>query len=720
MIPGDPGAGSLPTIEMPAGQRPHNPEFQSSGNSHDQAAVVDARAVLAEHPEWADKKSIVLDLAYEEYCQRREAGAAIDPDEFCGRFPTYRSSLQRLLGVHQFLQENPHLLTTPGADIWPAPGQTFLGYSLIRQLGRGSFARVFLATEPALGGRQVALKVSRLGADEARTLGKLNHPNVVPINTALTDPVTRLSVICMPYLGSATLCDVLDRVLAGAAPESAGVFDEALQAPVDDTSAASRRRFRGTYVDGVLRIGVQLAGALAFVHGLGICHRDLKPSNVLLADDGRPMLLDFNLSFDRQTADNRLGGTLAYMPPEQLLATDPGSKGDPALVDGRSDIFSLGIILYELLAGRHPFGPLSAKMSSQQVRHWLLEKQRGRVLDLRLANPRVDYKLARLVERCLAYEPADRPQSPSELATGLRRALSWRRRTARWGARHRRRVAAVVGVLAVMAGLTVYAFAQRPPYSVREFQAGLATYRQGDYQGAVERFNRSLAAAPGSADVLFARGRAHQQFGALDLALADYHAAARIADEGTTHACIGYCQARLGMPDGASLHLAMAIERGYAPAEVWSNLGYCHQVRARMEDAKTALDRALELKPDLRPALHTRAVVALQMSLAKGQGAATGVADIRRALEPGPVTTDMLRLAANLHAEAGDKESALKYLKQAIENGQDPKPLAKDGGLRRVRNDAAFQELLRTVKPQGTPSHSMRLVDPIPDTSAVR
>lgn len=714
---GDPAAGSLPTVQMDSAAGIRDREIEGLGAA---GAVVDARALLAAHPEWAGAKSVVLDLAYEEYCQRREAGESVDVEEFCGRFPSYRSSLQRLLGVHEFVQENPHLLASPPPGLWPEPGQKFLGYSLDRQLGRGSFARVFLATEPALGGRQVALKVSRLGGDEAQTLGKLSHPNIVPVNTALTDSVTRFSVICMPYLGSATLCDVLDGVLAGALPESASVFDAALRASGSATVPVAGGRFRGAYVDSVVRIGVQLAEALAFAHGLGIYHRDLKPSNILLADDGRPMLLDFNLSFDRQIADSRLGGTLAYMPPEQLQATDPSANGDPSLVDGRSDVFSLGIILYELLVGRHPFGPLPPKMSTQQLRQWLLERQRGHVPAVHLANPRVDRTLARLVQRCLAYHPADRPQSAAELAAELRRALSWHRRTGRWVTRRRRSVVAAIGVMVVLTGLAGYALAQRPPYSVREYRAGLTTYQQGDYQRAVERFNRSLGSAPGIADALYARGRAHQQLGAIDLALADYHAASRGADEGKTWACIGYCQAMLALPDAAAFSLTMAIERGYAPAEVWSNLGYCHQVRARLEDAKAALDRALELNPDLRAALHTRAVVALQLSQTKGHQLGTGIADIRRALEIGPVTTDMLRLAAYLNADAGNRDEALKFVRQAIESGQDSKLLAKDGGLRRLRNDPAFQEVLRTVQPRGTPSNSSRLVDPVQDTTTNR
>src|SRR6202034_3146989 len=113
-----------------------------------------------------------------------------------------------------------------------------------------------------------------------------------------------------------------------------------------------------SYTDGVTAIGQQLAEALHFIHQRGICHLDLKPSNVLMTPDGRPMILDFNLSADAQAPDMRLGGTLAYMSPEQLLVSENPSGGDRSLVDSRTDLYSLGVMLYELLTGQHPFGPL--------------------------------------------------------------------------------------------------------------------------------------------------------------------------------------------------------------------------------------------------------------------------------------------------------------------------------------------------------------------------
>src|SRR5260221_5587323 len=111
-----------------------------------------------------------------------------------------------------------------------------------------------------------------------------------------------------------------------------------------------------SYVEAILWIGARLADGLAHAHERGILHRDLKPANVLLTDEGQPMLLDFNLAEDTKLRCEgtvaHAGGTLPYMSPEQMAGLVAGG----ARVDARSDIYSLGVILFELLTGRHPFG----------------------------------------------------------------------------------------------------------------------------------------------------------------------------------------------------------------------------------------------------------------------------------------------------------------------------------------------------------------------------
>jgi serine/threonine protein kinase len=537
---------------------------------------LDAVALLARHPEWAANKSMVLDLAYEEYCQRVEAGRAIDPEEFCGRFPDVQSSLRRLLGIHHFLEENPHLLTAYRQAPWPVAEQEFLGYRLVRELGRGSFARVFLATEPALGQRQVVVKISRLGGAEAKTLGRLHHPNIVPIHTAHVDPNTGFSIICMPYLGNATLCNLLDRVCASASPpESGRVLLEMLEIAAKSDNAlqpTGRKQNRRSYVDTVLGIGIQLAEALAFAHAQGICHRDLKPSNVLMTADGRPMLLDFNLSSDEHIGENHVGGTLPYMSPEQVRATDPNSKAESALVDSRSDVFSLGVILYELLTGVFPFGQLPAKGPIHEMRSRLLASQRHGPRSLRELNPQVDRPLAWLVERCLAWEPQDRLQSARELAVALRHALSWRRRTTRWLSNHRYLAALGALMLVIVVSLAAYAWLSQDPASVRQHRQGIALYQRGDYREAVEHFNRSLADEPQSAETLYARGRALQQLGDWNMARADFQLASGLTNDARAWACQGYCRCRLEENKQAIALFERAVSLNLASAEVFNDL----------------------------------------------------------------------------------------------------------------------------------------------------
>ena len=173
---------------------------------------MDVRAFLERYPELAADRVRLRDLAFEEFCQRRQAGEDPDPDEFCACFPACRSELRKLIECQDFVLGHADLWLHAEPTPWPAPGEVFLGFELVRELGRGTFSRVFLAREPALGYRWVAVKVSVLGATEAAILGRLDHPNIVPVHSAGLDEGSGLVAVCMPYLGRATLADVCERV----------------------------------------------------------------------------------------------------------------------------------------------------------------------------------------------------------------------------------------------------------------------------------------------------------------------------------------------------------------------------------------------------------------------------------------------------------------------------------------------------------------------------
>ena len=238
---------------------------------------------------------------------------------------------------------------------WPEAGSEFLGFHLDSELGRGTFGRVFLARQGELADRPVALKVAPDIAGESRMLAQLQHTNVVPIYSIHRGGAYQ--AVCMPYLGSTTLADVLAdlgrhetlpdsgegllgsidgrRKAAGSSRGGPSTLpqEDASTAGTDGAAPARERppspridQLRGLgYVDAVLWIGGRLAEALAHAHDRGILHRDLKPANVLFADDGEPMLLDFNLAADRKllghsSADFLVGGTSppVYMAPEHL------------------------------------------------------------------------------------------------------------------------------------------------------------------------------------------------------------------------------------------------------------------------------------------------------------------------------------------------------------------------------------------------------------------
>ena len=297
----------------------------------------------------------------------------------------------------------------------------------------------------------------------------------------------------------------------------------------------------------MIHLAAQLADALAHSHGRGIYHRDLKPSNVLMAPEGRPLLLDFNLSVDSRLPAWKIGGTLPYMAPEELANLARQKTGFPSPhYDPRSDLFSLGVIVYELLTGKLPFGAIP----------------RDRPLE----------ETARPVARTTGRRGRGRSGSSTARSTGVWPGwwkAAWRssrsgvpRPRSSWPPRFVGNfpwfAAAAVGsaIIAVwLLGLgaallslslaVILFFALRPPYSVRQLQLGLARIEQGEYAAAVDYLNNSIRSNPDSSEALFARGRAYQRLGEFQTAFQDYNSANRLKSNPIFNACKGYCLSRI-------------------------------------------------------------------------------------------------------------------------------------------------------------------------------
>jgi serine/threonine protein kinase/Tfp pilus assembly protein PilF len=686
-----------------------------------------------------------LSQAYDAYCQLLDAGHVPDPDEFARGYPSIEAALRRQIQVHHQIEAGSSTLgQRPGTrPAWPAPGQTFLRFALGPEIGRGTFSRVFLAHEPVLGNRRVVVKIAWRGGDEAATLGPLSHRNIVPVHSVHEARSTHLTVVCMPFLGRATLQDVLDQVFIGPGlPARGSAIRDAVRGPLgaddwpDADPAPDPQRLSGTYIDAVLTMSAQIADALAFIHARGIYHRDLKPSNVLLTPHGTPMLLDFNLAQDPRSPGGRLGGTIPYMSPEQLRATAPGGLSEWSLLDGRSDVFSLGVILYELLAGVHPFEPRWLELSEAEARARLLDHQRRGPRALAQCHPGVDKPLARLVERCLAADPAQRFASAGELAEALGRCRRWPGRLRRWCRRRSRLLSAAAAVVALTALPAAY-FARYPEPTALPAVAqvsrsallvnqGWQAYDARRYRQAIGLFRKALDEDSNHGRAWVGLGRAYQSTVDFDAAIAAFEKAAAHDPDGRILACLAYCQQKNRLYARAIVSYARAIEAGYRPAEILNNLAHCHGNKGDLDTARRYLDRIIEENPAMQAARVQRAWAELRTAQGNSDYLPTiGIEDIERAIEIGPPGPDLHYLGACLHAVCatrgkpgnGHTGETLRHVQQAVQGGSDPRTFRAEPNIHALLgNNPRYLELLGRRPSMRHPSSTPLILDPVPET----
>jgi len=431
--------------------------------------------ILWQHPEQA------FDLIYEEVCLRQKYGLEENIEKLSERFPQWRPQLGVLLDCHRLLEPDPDA----GEPKLPREGEALGDFRLLLELGRGAGGCVFLATQTSLGDRPVVLKITPCSGSEHLSLARLQHTNIVPLYAVSDDPGRRLRILCMPYFGSANLALLLDQLGRKSPAQRSG---QQLVAALDrieenapirlPTDGPTRQLLsRLSYVRAVCWIGACLAEGLQYAHERGLVHFDLKPSNVLLAADGQPMLLDFHLArapvYPAGPMPDHLGGTPLYMPPEQKEALKALSEGRtiPAAVDGRADIYALGMLLYEALAGevpirtKRPMPEPSTKRQRGDLPPTNPQRPRGE-LPLWQRNAQVSVSLSDLIARCVDPDPARRPASAADVAGDLRRHLSdqplrcvanrsWLERWQKW--RRRRPAALRLNLMLAAVGAAVLA-----------------------------------------------------------------------------------------------------------------------------------------------------------------------------------------------------------------------------------------------------------------------
>lgn len=398
---------------------------------------------------WPDDPATDPDAASllaEDFLQRKRRGEKPSLEEYQRAYPEHQDSCAGLVVSRSMMTQS----LRPGRLLsLPSEGDSLFGFHLRRQLGRGSFARVFLAEQADLAGRPVVLKISAIEGDEPQTLAQLQHTNIVPIYSVHEDGHAGLRAVCMPFFGGATLTSVLEQlrqqtrsprkgsqfveaIFQVARPEEcheegAGQADEAITADAKphasegQTPIALLRRAR--YFQAAAWIVAQLADGLQHAHDRGILHRDIKPSNILISDEGQPLLLDFNLAQAQHllTEQAAVGGTIAYMAPEHLRAMIGSAPA--GTVDRRSDVYSLGMVLGEILIGDNPFGESAGySVVTWQIEAIAEERSKGSPT-ARAYRPDIPWTLESILHKCLAPAPEDRYQKAEHLAEDLRRFL---------------------------------------------------------------------------------------------------------------------------------------------------------------------------------------------------------------------------------------------------------------------------------------------------------
>ena len=406
-----------------------------------------------------------------EFFAQRDAGAEVDFDALCAEHPDLAPELRQMTWrepdspAFSFFRKRLSDTSTIARGARARAGDRIGDFRLVELLDEGGQGEVWIAEQLTLD-RRVALKLIRperagsktlaMFAREARAGGRLSHPNIVTVyDHGVSGGHAWIAMELVD--GACTLRDSMDEL-------------------------ADTRRLPSRYYQRAADLIAQVADALQAAHEHRVIHRDVKPRNILITSDDRPKVTDFGLArITDEGAISRTGdfaGTYAYMSPEQVAAKRAG-------IDHRTDVFSLGVVAYELLCLHRPF----EGETSREIAEAILTAEPQ---DLHRLDPRIPKDLATITRKALEKNRGERYQTMAELAADLRRFLADEpilarppritQRAGRWARRHRTGVAVSLTLLAVAAVVrsTTRAAPPAPPFTDESYEHLLVDATEAD------------------------------------------------------------------------------------------------------------------------------------------------------------------------------------------------------------------------------------------------
>lgn len=440
---------------------------------------------MSETPSQAAEADERLAQVLDDYLAAAALGAAPSHEDLLRQYPEIADELETCLGSLDFIRLGAKNAVVPHPDLDRdrphVPFASIGEFALVREIGRGGMGTVYEAMQQSLD-RRVALKVlpalAALDAkhvqrfkNEAQAAAQLRHPNIVPVYAVGCE--RGLNYYVMQLIDGQSLAELIEKLRRDGPDYRWSTSHATLTAPSPTLPVSA---IASTLNDGprkktiqssptpaffqyVVDLGIQAATALDHAHQCGVVHRDIKPANLLVESNGHLWITDFGLArFPNSMTLTRSGdviGTLRYMSPEQ-------ASGNRALMDHRTDIYSLGATLYELLTLQPVFG--------DEDRQGLLNRIGSQEpVALRRFNRFIPHELETIVLKAIAKSPQDRYVSAQELADDLRRFRehkpirarrpSWADRAWKWSRRHQPMVLMAIFFLVLLAAtMTVTTF----------------------------------------------------------------------------------------------------------------------------------------------------------------------------------------------------------------------------------------------------------------------